>query len=729
MKEFVVGCAAQNSVAINAVMELDRLEVLLGGEHHVDAPVTFKITMEADLNVNTLVINGSASHLVVVLDGVLRCNRVKVAETFKNVTITGKGSLDSQLVAAEGSNINFNVYQIFRTNEMFCRNVIVQQDSLLRLQPCDDHDVTTVSCDRILIEGTVFVERKLLLVSKKSDIGELQIRGPIIGTTPDSEVSIESTKVSIAGQVANLKLFEIYARDSTHFSLAKLKNVRSVAIDCSELTLNADIDSCDNFVVNADAVNLSGTCSSASSSGALSVYCSSLQSSINVSNITQMYLSCRRAALIRGTIENVDSIEIDAKWINNHASLVKCVDVKLTAWSIHFCGSSSLTKLKMTSLGVTLINGTINAAELSATAPFIVAMQPSSSLMAEKLELNSLCLCTNNDLKLSGTNYLWLVFEEMVYRPKLTLTQANNWKETAEMMKDRFSSPTIDVDEVIVGLKYLGSDLHYNENLSGTDSKHETYEELCRMSQRFDGAPISLFNIADLVALIYGGRSVFAVSTAVERNEENRRREKEELRALYEGLVQFKSAKYGKESRGSSDTDVGYVSRSSSEELDRSRSPRSPEVPTCSLFSENHFHVIEEKLERSFVSDITVEELNASLIEQEELAEFELLEQEIEEGEEGLVRTDYIICRDERIQLARLRQHTVTSQPPRPKPHFPIVRVPSSNDLVMKRLQVKATLSNLDLRSFGSETSLTSLDLSCAGDLGSPMQFAASPFQ
>ncbi|KAK5983037.1 hypothetical protein GCK32_007677 [Trichostrongylus colubriformis] len=123
--------------------------------------------------------------------------------------------------------------------------------------------------------------------------------------------------------------------------------------------------------------------------------------------------------------------------------------------------------------------------------------------------------------------------------------------------------------------------------------------------------------------------------------------------SLYEGLVQFKSAKYGKESRGSSDTDVGYVSRSSSEELDRSRSPRSPEMPICSLFTENHFHVIEEKLEKSYVNEITVEELNASLIEQEELAEFEQLEQEIEEGEEGLVRTDYIVCRDERIQLAR----------------------------------------------------------------------------
>uniref|UniRef100_A0A8L8JZ19 ANK_REP_REGION domain-containing protein n=1 Tax=Heligmosomoides polygyrus TaxID=6339 RepID=A0A8L8JZ19_HELPZ len=737
-REFVVGCAAQNSVAINAVMELDRLEILLGGEHD-DTPVTLRITAEADVSANTLVVNGAASHIVIVLDGMLRCNRVKIADTFKNVTITGKGSLDTQLLAAESSNICFNVYQIFRTNEVFCKNVIVQEDSLLRLQPCDDHEVSTISCDKMLVEGTVFVERKLLLVSKKSDTADLQIRGPIIGTAPDSEMSVESSRISISGQVANLKLLEIYSRDTVHLSMAKLKNIRTVAIDCGEVTLNADIDSCENVVVNADTVNLSGTCSSSSSSGVLSVNCSSLQSSVDVSCISRVNFNCRRAALIRGTMDKVDEVEVDAKWINSHAQLQNCGSVKLLAWSVHCCGSYLVNRLRLTSLGVVLINGDVKAGELTVTAPFIVAVQPSASIAAEKMELNSLCLCTSQELKVTGTNYLWFVFEEMLYKPKLTPTQMNNWKETAAMMKDRFSSPTIDVDEVIVGLKYL-NDLHVTK--IALDTENNIYEELCKMSQRFDSAPISLFNTADLVALIHGGRKMFAVSAAVERNDENRRRKKKSHgSSLYEGLVHFKSAKYGKESRGSSDTDVGYVSRSSSEELDRSRSPRSPVTPTCSLFNDNHFSVIEEKLEKSYANDITVEELNASLIEyerlhelQEELAEFEMLEQEIEEGEEGLVRTDYIVCRDERIQLARsslcrLRQRVFAPQQSRPKPHFPLVRVPSSNDLVMKRLQVKATLSNLDLRSFGSETSLTSIDFSSAGDFGSPMQFSASPFQ
>uniref|UniRef100_A0A183GQV2 Ovule protein n=1 Tax=Heligmosomoides polygyrus TaxID=6339 RepID=A0A183GQV2_HELPZ len=79
------------------------------------------------------------------------------------------------------------------------------------------------------------------------------------------------------------------------------------------------------------------------------------------------------------------------------------------------------------------------------------------------------------------------------------------------------------------------------------------------------------------------------------------------------------------------------------------------------------------------------------------LAEFEMLEQEIEEGEEGLVRTDYIVCRDERIQLARLRQRVFAPQQSRPKPHFPLVRVPSSNDLVMKRLLVSLNFSSNSL--------------------------------
>ncbi|KHJ94719.1 hypothetical protein OESDEN_05349, partial [Oesophagostomum dentatum] len=88
VKEFAVGCAAQNSVAINAVMDLDRLEVLLGGDHTNPEPVLFKVTDRADININTLVINGTASHLMIVLDGLLKCNRVKIAESFKHVTVS-----------------------------------------------------------------------------------------------------------------------------------------------------------------------------------------------------------------------------------------------------------------------------------------------------------------------------------------------------------------------------------------------------------------------------------------------------------------------------------------------------------------------------------------------------------------------------------------------------------------------------------------------------------------
>ncbi|KJH50138.1 hypothetical protein DICVIV_03701 [Dictyocaulus viviparus] len=721
MKEFVVGCAAQNSVSINAVMELDRLEVLLGNEHR-DLQVEFKISGSADVNINTLVVNGSASNLTVVLDGVLRCNRLKIADTFNNVTITGQGSLDSQLIVADRSNINFNVYQILCTNEVFCRNVSVQKDSLLRLKPCDENELTTISCENVLIEGTIFVESKLLVVSKKRDVCNLQIRGSIIGTASDSEVSIESSRINVSGQVANLKFLEFYSKDALQFSLAKLKNVKSVSIDCGELILNADINCCETFVVNADAVNLSGSyCGSGTSEKTFSVCCNSLQTVMNVTCIDKLYISCGRAAVVKGTIENVKEIEIDAKWINSNALIKDCDSTKLTAWSVHCSGPLMITKLRITTLAIVFLSNSATASELYITAPFMVAVQQSSSLNAEKIEMHTLCLCTNKDLSLTGTNYLWFIFDEMLSRPKLTPTQMNNWKEATMMMKDRFNSPTIDVDEMIVGLKYL-SDL--NVTKIHLDIENKIYEGLCKMSQRFDTSPISLFNTSDLVALIYSGRSIFGVSSANEKKD-SRKKYKNYDNSLYQGLIQFKSAKYNKESRESTDTDIGYVSRSSSEELDRSKSPQTAEMRT--IFAHNHLDLIAKKLDNSETTDITVEELNASL--QEELAEFELLEQEIEESKDGLVRTDYIVCRDERIQLARLRQQVHTSNLSRPKPYFPIVRAPSSNDLVMKRMQVKATLSNLDLRSFGSDASLTSLDLSTVGEFGSPMQFASSPFQ
>ncbi|VDL71327.1 unnamed protein product [Nippostrongylus brasiliensis] len=731
-KEFVVGCAARNVVTINAMVELDRLEILLGDKRYA-TQVLFKLSAGAGVDVNTVIINGCGSRLVVVVDGTLRCKRLKIADAFENVTITGKGSIDTQMLSADCSHICFDMSQIFITNDLFCKSLTVQKGSPLRLKSSEDHDSTTVTCEKMLIDGTLFIERKLLVNSRKSDAAELQIRGPIIGTYPESELSVETNRLSISGQMANLKLVEFYARDNAHFSAADLRNIQTLTIDCAELILNADITSCDSITINADVLNMSGNCSgSHCSSGSLSVCCSSIQSSLSVNNLSKLNINCRRAAMLNGDIEDVDNIEIDAKWINSHASLRKCGTVKLAAWSVHCCGSLLVNRLMIASLGAVLVNGEVRSADLDITAPFIIAVQPSSALIAQQLELNSICVCTRGDLQLSGTNYLWFVFEETLNRPSVSLTQANNWKETAEMMRDRFGSPTIDVDEVIVGLKYL-SDLNVTKIV--LEQSSAIYEELRKMSQRFDRTPISLFSIAELVLHVYRSRSKVVVAPTEKVDDHIKSRRRNNGSVLYEKLVQFKSTKYGKEVRVSSDTDVGYVSRSSSEELDRSRSPPSSVTPSCSLFTDNHFTVVEEKLDHSFANDVSIEELNSCLIEQEELDEFEMIEQEIEECEEGLAgiitntQKFAVVTLHQRTFLSRLRRRMFTAHHPVPKPHFPIIRIPSSNDLVLKRLQVKATLSNLDLRSFGSEASLNLMDLSTVGDIGTPMQFAASPFQ
>lgn len=88
---------------------------------------------------------------------------------------------------------------------------------------------------------------------------------------------------------------------------------------------------------------------------------------------------------------------------------------------------------------------------------------------------------------------------------------------------------------------------------------------------------------------------------------------------------------------------------------------------------------------------------------------------------------------NEYLIYCRLKEKMRPISAPRPAVNISIQRIPSSNDLIMKKLQVKHAISNFDLRSFGSQSSLNSLDfgIGTVPDFGSPLQFStkSSPFQ
>lgn len=120
----VVGCAAQQSVSINSVLELDRLEILLGGD--CADTVVLKLTDCADVYVNTLIVTGGAKKLKVVVDGSLKCRRLRVASSFLTVLVTGRGAVEATNLIVEGLSVAFDICHNVCCNELNAKSVQVR---------------------------------------------------------------------------------------------------------------------------------------------------------------------------------------------------------------------------------------------------------------------------------------------------------------------------------------------------------------------------------------------------------------------------------------------------------------------------------------------------------------------------------------------------------------------------------------------------------------------------
>lgn len=85
------------------------------------------------------------------------------------------------------------------------------------------------------------------------------------------------------------------------------------------------------------------------------------------------------------------------------------------------------------------------------------------------------------------------------------------------------------------------------------------------------------------------------------------------------------------------------------------RSPLLCDTST-SFFEHSHLEEIDEKVskvEEELENELKLDHIAYAIREEEELAEFEELEDELEMAEEGIIRTDFIVCREKNIYLAK----------------------------------------------------------------------------
>ncbi|CAD6189545.1 unnamed protein product [Caenorhabditis auriculariae] len=729
-KELSVGCAAQQCVAIDANMQLDRLEVLLGGDSPSSDPVAFVVHADATIIANTVLISAKSEHLQISFDGAVQCSRLRFAGGIRKVTITGAGHLECTYLAAQHVSVGFEMYSTTRLDEVHSQKFAVVNDSIFRLEPCADSEDTTIVTEDVAIDGTMLLEKKLLIKSKG---GCMRINGPVLGSSPASELTCEASKVVLKGQIANFKFVELFARETITIQNQKLLNIERLSIDCADLSMySVDVEKCLHTVVSCDAFTATGKIVGCE---VLNIFSTNIHSKMDISDVEKMVVNCKRSTAIRGKLQKVKVLEVDSKWINLSADVSNCEELKLTAWAVSSNDQLRAERIQITALTAFVNNSSLLATTCNIVAPFVLSLSALSTISSSLTSVHALCMCTRNDMVLTGTAFLWLAFDPVTGQVGVNSAEMNAWKTTSAMMRDRWSTASIDADEVLIGLKYI-SDLQPVKIRLNTDNK--IYESLVELCSRFDSTPVSLINFGELVGVICSARVLFALLPEANNNQKKGRKKSD--CALYEGLVPFKAGKYSKESNNadSSDTDIGYVSRSSSEDLNsstKSTRPRSPlcDDPTTSFFTETHLKDVEVKVNEAAVEVIEepkFDQVAYAMKEEEELAEFEELEEELAMAEAGTIRTDYIVCRDRNIYLAKLKEKIQTLRTPRPKSNLLAQRAPSSNDLVMKKLQVKNAISSLDLRSFGSQSSLTSLDFGAIPDFGSPLTFQqSSPFQ
>ncbi|EJD73598.1 hypothetical protein LOAG_18985 [Loa loa] len=179
--------------------------------------------------------------------------------------------------------------------------------------------------------------------------------------------------------------------------------------------------------------------------------------------------------------------------------------------------------------------------------------------------------------------------------------------------------------------------------------------------------------------------------------------ERFESKALYEIANRFRirSHKFNlqRNEKHSTDDDIGYVSRSSSEEIDEKRRNINDHLRDILYCSTN---LDDERF--ASMSKVTISDED-DCMDKDTITDDELRNQK----DDNSYNTTYVLNGERRVQIGYIdfNRLDIIITKPELLTHR---KIPSGIDLAFKKMKLKATLPTLELHSFGSESSLASFD-------------------
>lgn len=715
-----VALSARDAIVFDSNINVDVLELTVGASYETE----ILINPEKSIEANHLRIAGKCKFLTLLIDGNLSCDSVIIEASIKNIKITGTGMLICRKsLNVAGDSAVFSLTELQAADILGTTVALAPNPSPCRLLPIKGVDIVTVYADQCNVQGNILLEGKFNVKASK---GIAQISAQIMGSTTDSELSVECEEYMLSGNISNLEFLELYAKKRIeHCDTAVLKNIRSSAIAGGYIAFNGKMINCESVIATAEEIAVQSSFLNDNKGAVCSMFAKTIRFDGTAQGISRLEISGRSDVILNGSFNDIETVEIDAKWVTSGVDLSNCGTVKITSYSCYLDGTCFAGSLTASCVGAIFNSSKIETSKCALSAPFIFSLKAPSPLPTGSL-VNALIFAADKPCELISNNRICLnILFDPDAKDAVTTSQMEIWKQTMEMLSESFRSPTISLEEVSTALKYFAETEPANFVFPAASQLHNDMEKILK---KFCIDHISVFSCPKLIAAMRAYESHMNVNN-LPASPETQDKPRFEPETLFELINRFRlrAEKYASRSPRRSIDDGGYASRSSSEGIDEKSLLADRSTPTfindnpCPqvILADEICDEMEKEMDENTKSVNFERAMSLSTYEENEDLCCEDTESELEN------ELSFVLNGDHKVSIGFIDFGKLDAVISKPRFNTPM-RTASTTDLAMKKIKVKAAISNLDLRSFGSESSLASFS---SVDRCTPMRLIASPLK
>lgn len=755
---------ARDAIIFKSKIIVNLVELTLGVAYNTEIVIN-KGTL---LKTNQLRITGSCQYLTLAIDGELSCNSMIIDATIRQVKVLGNGRLFCRKTWNVSSESITLTTRYICMNELMGLAVTIASNCFLSLSPYDSRlKSICIYADSCYLRGQIFVEHKIVL---RMNCGVVNVDGVIVGTCANSELCLECGDLILTGTVTNLDFLECYTQKRIeHCQSGVIKGVKNIVFEGEFISLDGKVVDSESLVATGEEVIIEGVFRYRSSKKvAYSIFGKKIYFDGEACGLSSLELNGSEVT-ISGISNNLKAISIDAKRAIVAPRKLHCENFNVVAHSVVLDGSFIFEKIEVVAHAAIFVRTELTSCPVcKLVAPLVLALKCSISnhvdicsfiCISEQFQLDtdesSMDLVESKPqfitmtgqsensehgdvktFKLPHCNNIFAVqsFIQVLFRAGIDHRTSKKdfhlWKNSVKAVGECFKNADVTRDELMKALKLTADLRPIIVFFPSTCLLHFT---LMKLLDEIHIAHIAMCHFAKLLTLLCNAETddFQVIMDDGDANylgiEAFERPKRFESNPLYEMASDFKirSCKYGlsRTKHRSIEDDVGYASRSSSEDNDeKQRNTDVGYLDMESLMSTSKLIIDDNySLNKETVTDDGLQLALSKFDVRKRLTHStEALSDDIGMSNEAEDETTYVLNGERRIPISYInfnRLDVVIE-----KPTISMHRKTSfRTDLAYKKIQVKAILPQ---NSFGSESSVVSLD-----EISKPMRQIPTPVE